>query len=113
MKRRRIVLRAAFATALLLCLGSCGGEPGPEYFYSVNVLNFTNQPITVRYDRDDDWWINDWVGDITIPFLDSRIIQWSSERSPADRIEVEYQGKKKEYIVSQMDSVAVFAQDFP
>jgi len=97
---------------LLLVLSSCGGESHQNYFYSIDVVNATDASITVRYDWDDIWWTSEWMGKDTIPQGNSKIVEWSSENAYGERIEVEYLGIKKLYIVPQMGTVTVVVRDF-
>lgn len=109
-KRKRLL--AAFMVVLLLVLSSCGSESGQNTFYSVDVVNSTDATITVRYDWDYIWWNSEWFGKVTIPQGSSEIIEWSSDNTFGERIEVEYMGIKKLYTVSQMGTVIVVVQDF-
>jgi hypothetical protein len=94
----------ALAIVILLGLGSCGSGSGMKYSFSVNVVNDTNAPITVRYNWDQIFWTYQWFGEDTIQPNGSKAIE---------RIEVECQGKKKLYTVGQLDTVHVSVQDFP
>jgi len=99
--------------AFLPIINSCGSEQGQDYFYSVDVVNNTSASITVRYDWEYLFWTSQWTGEATIPWNSSKIIEWSSANRGSEQIEVEYQGKKKRYTVSQLGTVQVSVQDFP
>ena len=96
----------------MLVFSSCGGETDQNYFYSVDVDNTTDTMITVRYDWDIIWFSYEWVEKEIIAPGSSRIIEWSSANAFSEQVEVEYQGKKKRYNVSQMCTVIVAVQDF-
>lgn len=98
--------------ALLLALSACGSSSSESYFYSVDVFNYTDAPITVRYDWEEIWWFYEWLGEDTIQPGNRKIIEWHSENSLGEQIEVEYQGKKKLYTVPQLGSVTVTVQNF-
>jgi hypothetical protein len=112
-KRSDPGLSAIFAVVILLALGSCGGGSGQEYFFSINVVNDTDDTITVRYDWEQVFLFYQWMGEETIPPNVSKIIDWSNEYWNSDRIEVEYKGRKKLYTVSQLETLHVSVQDFP
>jgi len=109
-KRRKPL--AAFIVVLLLVLSSCGSESSRNYFYSVKVVNNTDASILVRYDWDYIWWTYEWVGKETVPMGNSQIIEWSSGEAFNERIEVEYLGIKRPYIVPQVGTITVAIQDF-
>ena len=112
MKNQRGIVLAACVFALLSLMSSCGGEGGPTSFYSVNVINGTDSTITVRYDWEELFWVYQWIGKDTVLPGGSKIIEWSSANWSSEQIEVEYQGKKKLYTVSQLGTVQVSVQDF-
>jgi hypothetical protein len=109
-KRRKLF--AAFIVVLMPVLSSCGDESNQNNFYSVNVINTTSASITVKYDWDIIWVVSDWLGNVTIPAGNSKVIEWSSANEIGEQIEVEYSGKTKLYYVLPVDTVTVLAQDF-
>ncbi len=109
----RILQRRGLTAVVLfvmLAVTACGGN-GPYYSYSVSVINNTPGSIAVSYDYDI-YLINyEWMENETILPYNSRILEWTAGEN-GNRIEVECQGKKKLYLVSQFGTVTVELADF-
>lgn len=112
MNIQRRTVTAAFLVLLFSVITSCGGADGPYYSYSVTVINNTDSTITVRYDYDIIFFNYDWQETTTIAQYNYKVIEWGSATMGSERIEVEYQGIKRSYIVSQVGTTTVAREDF-
>ena len=106
------VFRGVVLALLLFFALSCGSDGDQNYLYSVDVINATDAAITVRYDWEYILLSSDWVGKATLQRSEHAIIEWYSADPVGERVEVEYQGIKKLFTVSQLGVLNVTVQDF-
>jgi len=88
------------------------GDSNDDYLFEVTVVNNTDSTITVRYDPET-WGINEvYMFKTSIMIGDFKRIQWYSDESVSDKVEVEYAGIKKEFTVFQTDMLVVSSASF-
>ena len=99
---------------ILSSFGGCGSESSDEtYSFTVEVINKTDSPITVRYDwRDTSWGGSDWAQKVGVNVNESKTIRWDSADRWGEEIQVDYWDKSRTYFVDTLFTIEVKTTDF-
>jgi hypothetical protein len=100
-----------FLIVLAVMLPGCG-DSNEDYLYDVKVINNTDSTITVKYDPET-WGLDEvYLFKTSIVSGDFQTIQWYSDESISDTVEVEYAGTKKVFTVFKTDMLVVSSSLF-